>query len=170
MKYLLTNLSLILFALHSVSAQETNKAVTPKIKNNIKITATNGVVVNYAGLYFEDYTTPVPENNTVALKQHVYLILELKPNSWIQRDSIVSIGASEKILTNTGALVLQETDLFSKLTNIKATDAEYITLKAVITANDRNFPYFLVHFSVWDKWGKGKITGSYKLNMTKPKD
>jgi hypothetical protein len=164
------NIVLILFSFclfyNSIIAQTDRKRSNPKFKNNITIKTTGGVKIVNAGLYYADsIQIAVPNNNTVALSQNVSLVLVLEKGTWLQKDGIVSIGASEKIVTNTGVVVLNNDDLFKNFTNISADDADYITLKAVITSMIKKIPYFVVHFTVWDKWGKGKITGSYRLRI-----
>lgn len=99
------------------------------------------------------------------LNQNVNMMVQIDRGGWVERDGIVSIGASEKIITNTGNTILNEPDLFATLTDISADDAQYITLKAVITSMTKKISYFLVTFTIWDKWGSGKITGSYKLKI-----
>ncbi len=156
----------VLIAISTLCAQNVKKIQSPQINNNIKITTTGNVNIKSTTLYYYDSIgVKVPKNNTVNLNQAVRLLLVVKPNSWFQKDSIVSIGASEKIVTNAGVKVLEEKDLFASFTDINAVDAEYISLKAVITGMTKKIPYFKVSFTVWDKWGKGKIMGTYILKI-----
>ena len=104
------NIALSLFSLflfyNTVNAQTNRKRSNPKFKNNITIKTTSGFKIVDAGLYYTDsIQIAVPNNNTVALSQNVSLILILEKDTWFQKDGIVSIGASEKIVTNTGIVV-----------------------------------------------------------------
>jgi len=82
---------------------------------------------------------------------------------WKEQDGRVSIGASEKIETSDGEVVLDEKDLFAAMPTLDANDAKFITLTANISRLDKLYDYFLVSFKVWDKNGSGEISGNYKL-------
>jgi hypothetical protein len=84
-------------------------------------------------------------------------------NGWKEQDGKVSIGASEKIETSDGEIVLDEKDLFAAMPEINADDAKFLTLTANISRLDKLYDYFLVSFQVWDKNGTGQINGNYKL-------
>lgn len=165
MKYAILSI-LIILLLSSYAFNKKNNAQKPVLKNGIKITENTGIKIKEAALYLKDYT-PLLESNTVKLNELVILDIELEPDNWTQKDSIVSIGASEKIVTTKGATVLNSEDLFANFKNIKASDAQYLTLKATITENKNEISDFIVYFTVWDKWGKGKFSGNYKLKISK---
>lgn len=159
---LFTALSFLLAG--AVSAQKTTPAPKPKISNGIKLTISKGIELKTAYLFYDD-GRKVSDSNTASLNQKVNLMVQVKRGGWVEKEGIVSIGASEKISTNTGLTVLDEPDLFATLTDISAEDAQYITLKAVITSMTKKYSYFQVSFTIWDKWGTGKITGSYRLKI-----
>jgi hypothetical protein len=133
-----------------------------KIKNNVQL-KTVGFKISEAYLVFDD-GTPVPADNKVELNQNVNLLLIID-GGWKVKDSLVYPGASEKIALNTGYLVLKEDDLFASYdaTGVSATDARYITLKAVITELDDKKKFIIVSFKVWDKKSTSNVSGSYKL-------
>ena len=137
------------------------KETSSKIRNGIELKSTGDLKVSQAFLLFEDGTL-VPSSNEAKVNQEVNLRLIIE-NGFAQSNGMVEIGASEKIETNTGQVLLDEKDLFSNLGEIEAARAEALTLKAVITRLDKLYDYFLVSFRVWDKKGNGDITGSYKL-------
>lgn len=134
------------------------------IENGIKLNFSKGIEVITAYLYYDD-NTKVPESNIASVNQNVNMLVQIKRCGWVEKEGKVSVGASEKINTNTGLTILDEADLFKSLTDITAEDAQYITLKAVITSMTKKYDYFVVIFSIWDKWGTGKISGSYRLKI-----
>ncbi len=136
------------------------------IKNNIKnniVLNNDGFTIKSAGLYFDD-NTAVPATNKVDLNQNVNLILELD-GGWKLEDGMAYIGATERITLSDGYEVLKSEDLFKsyETTGVKETDANYITIKAVITKMDNKKKYVNVNFKVWDKKGGNTISGNYKL-------
>ncbi|HKH60384.1 MAG TPA: hypothetical protein VKA49_06110 [Flavitalea sp.] len=140
-----------------------NKPVSKgsKIRNGIELKTTGDLKVSQAFLLFEDGSL-VPSSNEAKVNQEVNLRLIIE-GGFTQTNGMVEIGASERIETSTGQVLLDEKDLFSNLGEIEAARAEALTLKAVITRLDKLYDYFLVSFRVWDKKGNGEVTGSYKL-------
>ena len=147
-----------------ISAQTDNTDTSAKIYNGIKINLSKGIKLITALLFFDD-STKIPESNIVALNQNVNLLVQIDRGAWVEKNSFVSIGASEKISTDKGEVLLNEPDLFSSETNISPEDAQYVSLAGVITSTTKDINYFLVDFVIWDKWGSGKITGSYKFQI-----
>jgi hypothetical protein len=139
-----------------------NAAPVKLFKNGIKIKS-NGLVVSEAALYFDDQST-VPANNRVEVNQRVNMRLFIQ-KGWSEIDSLVYPGGSEVIKLNTGAMILESGDLFKAYDEIGVSpqDAQYITLKAVITEMRDKKKYVIVTFRVWDKKSTAEITGSYKL-------
>ena len=135
------------------------EAPAKRIKNNIKL-ETKGVVVSQAFLLYENGQL-VPDNNETAVGEPLNLRLVVD-KGWTEKEGNVSLGASERIETPDGKLVLDEKDLFEN-TPIDADAAHLLTLTAVISRLGRLYDYFLVRFHVWDKNGSGEINGSYKL-------
>ncbi len=135
-----------------------------EIKNGIKLIATGGVLVSKTYLMFEDGST-VPADNTVDINQKIFMVLEIK-GGWVAIDSNIQIGASETILSSDGRKILSAADLFKDLKTISIEDSKFITLKAVITNQDKVIPFFTVQFEVWDKQGKGRIKGSYRFKTS----
>jgi hypothetical protein len=132
-----------------------------KIRNGIEIHTKGNLEVSQAFLLFDDGSL-VPASNQAGVNQNINLRLIIE-NGFTESNGKVEIGASEKIETNTGQLLLDERDLFKDLGEIEAARAKMLTLNAVITRLDRLYDYFLVTFRVWDKKGNGEINGSYKL-------
>jgi hypothetical protein len=159
---------LLLLAVSFASAQIQKAKQPANIKNGIKLTATGGVVIEKAYLQYKDGSS-VPETNTTDVGQEIFLILVIK-SDWVPVEDNIQVGAKEKITTSLGAVILASDDLFKDLTTISMEDSKYITLKAIITSQNRYIPYFKVAFDVWDKQGPGKIRGYYtfKTNWKKP--
>ncbi len=146
---------------------KTNKSKTKatsnrntKIRNDIDLES-KAVNVLQAFLLFEDGTL-VPETNETGVGKPVNMRLIID-KGWKEQDGKVSIGASEKIETSDGEIVLDEKDLFAAMPAINANDAKFLTLTANISRLDKLYDYFLVSFKVWDKNGTGEINGNYKL-------
>ena len=172
MKKIITPISLLLYVLlgscnFTVEHKQTNdeknvaKKGSSKIRNGIDLHTKGNLKVSQAFLLFEDGSL-VPPTNETKVNQEVTLRLILE-TGFTENNGKVEIGASEKIETNTGQLVLDEKDLFKDLGEVDAERAKALTLKAVITRLDKLYDYFLVSFKVWDKKGNGEISGSYKL-------
>jgi hypothetical protein len=133
-----------------------------KIRNDIQL-QTSGLKVSQAFLLYEDGTLVPPENVTnVGKPLKLRLIID---DGWNKEDGNVYIGASERIETSDGQVLLDEKDLFADMASVKAEDAKYISLTANISRLDKLYDYFLVSFRVWDKKGSGEVTGSYKLHI-----
>ena len=145
-------------------AQKTKTVSAPKISNGIKLFPSKGIKLVKAYLYYND-NTKLSDSNLADLNQNINMLIQIERGGWLEKNGKVSIGASEKITTNTGSVILNEPDLFSKLTDIDPDDARYITLKAVITSVTKKISFFLVNFTVWDKWSSAKITGSYRFKL-----
>lgn len=142
------------------SEKNETKVSTSKIRNDIEL-KTKGIKVSQAFLLYDDGSL-VPETNVAKVNQRITLRLILE-EGWKEENGKVEIGASEKITTNTGEILVDEPDLFANTGQVNAEDARAITLYAVITRLDKLYDYFLVSFRVWDKKGDAEVTGSYKL-------
>lgn len=138
-----------------------NRSVENKIKNNI-VLEKNSLNVTQAFLMAEDGSL-ISDANSVNVGQKIKMRLVID-NGFRVINNLVKIGASEKISTNSGEIVLNESDLFSSYAEgISPADAEYITLSAEITKLDKLYDYFLIEFRVWDKQSTNEAKGSYKL-------
>lgn len=139
-----------------------NAAPVQTFSNGIKLKA-KGLVVSDAKLYFDDQSS-VPADNRVEVNQRVNMLLTIE-KGWSEVDGKVFPGGSEVIKLNTGSVILESGDLFKdyEATGVSPVDAQYITLKAVITEMNDKKKYVIVTFRVWDKKSTAEITGSYKL-------
>lgn len=136
---------------------------TIQVLNNIDIESKGGVKVYRTFLSYSDGSL-VPSSNTTQLQQPIYLNINVE-KGWEEEDGKVSIGASEKITTDNGTVLLEEADLFKNTTSLSADDAKFIRLKALINNMSGPINYFVVDFKVWDKNGDGVIKGSYKFSI-----
>jgi hypothetical protein len=133
-----------------------------KIRNGIELKK-NGLDVEQAFLLFEDGTL-VPADNKVSVGQKV--VMRLIMSGWKEENGMVFPGASEKITTSEGNVVLNEPDLFAgNADGVSAADAKYISLSAEISQLDKLYDHFLVSFTVWDKKSNAEVNGSYKLYL-----
>lgn len=131
--------------------------------NSITFNESGGVKLKRAFLMFDDGRV-VPTGNKAMIGEQVNLLLIVE--GWEEKDGKVYLGASEKITSAEGAVVLDEKDLFATFQDgIAPVDAQTITLSAVITGQRQATDHYKVSFRVWDKTGKGEITGSYKFHV-----
>ena len=141
---------------------DTSSNSDSNIRNGINVKS-QGLKVEQAFLLFDDGKL-VPPDNKVDVGQNVRLRLIL--SGWKPVNGKVAIGASEKIATDEGRVVLDEKDLFANLTDgVDPKDAGVVTLSAVITQIDKLFKYFEISFKVWDKNSSDNVTGSYRLYL-----
>lgn len=131
------------------------------VRNNISLKA-SGITVQQAFLLFDDGKL-VPGDNKIEVGQNVRMRLII--DGWEPVNGKVALGASEKITTDDGQVILNSEDLFATVGEVDAKDAGVITLSAVITKVDKLFKYFEVTFRVWDKNSSDNATGSYKLYL-----
>lgn len=144
-----------------ISAKVSVSNTETKIRNDIKLETKGDIVVDQAFLVFEDGKL-VPQNNQTEVDKPIDIRIIIA-EGWKENNGNVSIGASEKIETSDGQVLLDEADLFKSYTNISAADARFISLTANVSRLDKLYDYFLVSFRVWDKNGPGEIKGSYKF-------
>ena len=133
----------------------------PRIYNNINLKAT-GLKVEKAYLIFEN-GDGVPENNAVDFTSPVKMIVKID-TGWVVQNDKVMIGASEKIISEDGTVLLDKPDLFADDSGVSPQDAKAISIWAQIRLREGSPPAsFTISFRIWDKNGKGTIEGNYKL-------
>lgn len=147
---------------NSVSTKvSVSNGTATKIRNDIQLETLGSLKVSQAFLVYEDGKLVSEENKTeVGKPVDLRLIID---KGWQEQNGKVSIGASERIETSDGQVLLFEEDLFKEYKEVEAKDARYISLTANISRLDKLYDYFLVSFRVWDKKGTGEAKGSYKL-------
>ena len=140
----------------------------PVIKNGIKlyngIRLESNVKVNKAYLAFTDGDR-VPDDNFIGENTPVKLLVFID-SGWVEENGISSLGASEKVTTENGQVILDEEDLFLKkeMEEMPAKDARTIGLTVSLRLAKNSPPQsFNVEFRIWDKKGNGYITGDYQL-------
>lgn len=132
-----------------------------QILNDISLQTEGSVEVYRAFLSYDDGSL-VPSTNVTSLGKPIFLNLNVT-KGWKENDGKVSLGASEKISTDNGAVLLNEEDLFKDYASLNADDAKFIRMKAVVNSMTGPINYFVVDYKVWDKNGNGVISGSYKF-------
>ena len=133
-----------------------------RVYNNIQLNA-SGVKVDKAYLLL-DNGQRVPDDNFVDFNGPVKMQI-LIDSGWVEENGKVLLGASEKIITEKGEVVLEEADLFQKYPDgISTEDSKSIYLSASVKLKEGIPPTsFTVSFRIWDKKGNGFVEGSYKL-------
>ena len=135
------------------------------IKNDIDVDAT-GVKVKEVYLVDADYK-PLAENKArVGEKIHIVIKMD---TGWVKENGKSFIGASERILTSAGRVVVSADDIFKEqeLTGLDPEDTKVISLSAIITQADPGVNDFEVQFRVWDKKGAGEVKGKYYFSLKK---
>jgi hypothetical protein len=135
-----------------------------KATNGIKIKASGDVKVAMAYLIYGDTETKVPASNETTPGRPVKVVIVIE-KGWKEEDGEISIGASEKIETSSGEVLLETGDMFEKYPSMKAELGNRVSLKANITGKAKEKDEFLINFRVWDKKGESEIKGSYILRM-----
>ncbi len=133
-----------------------------RIYNDIQLNA-SGVKVDKAYLLL-DNGQRVPDDNFVDFTGPVKMQLVID-SGWVEENGKVLLGASEKIVTEKGQIVVEEEDLFQKYADgISVADSKSMYLSAILELKKDSPPAsFTVLFRVWDKRGDGFVEGSYKL-------
>lgn len=121
-----------------------------------------GLKISNAVLMKED-GTPLPANNSVGIGEKISCRLTV--DGYQVEDGKVLIGASEKVSTTSGDVVLDEPDLFATAGPLDAGDAKYVTIKAVITSLEKSIHDFKVDFRVWDKRNNKEATGNFVFHL-----
>lgn len=133
------------------------------IKNDIDIDV-KGVKLKEAYLVDADYN-PLPENKA-RVGQKIYIVIKMD-TGWVKENGKSFIGASERILTSKGRVVVSADDIFKDydLTGLDAKDTKVISLSAVITQADPDVNKFEVQFRVWDKKSSAEVKGKYYFSL-----
>lgn len=150
----------------SETKAKTNSALTGAIiKNDIDLEVT-GVKLKEAYLVNAD-NNELTENIT-RVGEKIYLVIKVD-TGWVKENDKSFIGASERILTSGGRVVISADDIFKdyETTGLDAVDAKVIRLSAVITEAGTGLEDFKVEFRLWDKKGSGEIKGKYKFSLAK---
>lgn len=133
------------------------------IKNNIDLDVT-GVKLKEAYLVDADYK-PLTENKA-GIGEKIYVVLKMD-TGWVKEKNKSFIGASEKILTSSGRVVVSADDIFKdyELTGLDAKDTKVVSLSALITQADPGIDNFEVQFRVWDKKSSAEVKGKYYFSL-----
>lgn len=143
---------------------------TAKIKNgtalynDIELTATGGVQVNRAYLVNEK-NEKIPPGNFVSPFEKTYLSIYVD-SGWTVTEGRSYLGASQKVVTDRGVVLMDNPDLFSSMDAAGADpkDAKIVSLSVWLKLPEKAPPAsFTVSYRVWDKKGTGSISGQYKL-------
>jgi hypothetical protein len=135
------------------------------IKNDIDLEATG---VKIKEVYLLDANRELLTENVTGIGEKIYVVIKTD-TGWAKENGKSFIGASERISTKSGNVIVDAEDIFKdyEVSGISAVDASVISLSAVITQADTGVENFVVQFRVWDKKGKGDIKGKYKFRIRK---
>lgn len=149
----------------SVSSKDNTTLNGAIIKNGIDLDA-KGVKLKEAYLVDADYK-PLSENKA-GVGEKIYIVIKMD-TGWIKENGKSFIGASERILTSAGRVVVSADDIFKdqEATGIDTADTKEISLSALITQADQGLNDFEVQFRVWDKKGTGEVKGKYYFSLKK---
>lgn len=136
----------------------------PRLYNNIQLNTTAGVKVNRAYLANENGER-ISEENLVQPKGKTKFVIFID-SGWVSSNGRCYLGASQKVTTDGGRVLMDEADLFESmgLNGIDPEDAKIITLSVLLNIPENAPPEGLkVEYRVWDKKGPGNINGQYKI-------
>ena len=147
----------------TVSSGDSTTLSGAVIKNDIDLEAT---AVKVSQVYLLDANKNLLEENITRVNEKIYVVIKTD-TGWVKENGKSYIGASERILTSAGRVIVDAADIFLdyESSGIPADDAGLISLSAVITQADPGLENFTVQFRVWDKKGKGEIKGKYKFRI-----
>lgn len=112
-----------------------------------------------------DYNERVPADNFVDFTSPVRAMIRVD-SGWVEENGKVLLGAEEKIITESGRVIANETDMYKTAFPDGATAemAKQIWIMAEIHPKPGSAPgSFTIEFKVWDKKGDGYFEGSFKL-------
>jgi hypothetical protein len=134
--------------------------------NGIKLEAKEVSVKKAYLVVNDDSGEMVDEGNFVDIKKGVKLILRTG-DGWKVTDDRVWLGASMKVYSETGELLLNKPDMFSSIdeTGITAEDSKTLALSVYFSKFEAKQPVSLdVVFTIWDKKSSALIEGSYTVH------
>ena len=133
------------------------------IKNDIDIDVT-GVKLKEAYLVDANYK-PLTENKA-RIGEKIYIVIKMD-TGWVKQNGKSFIGASERILTPAGRVVVSADDIFKdqEITGLDANDTKEISLSAIITEADPGLNKFEVQFRVWDKKSSAEVKCKYHFSL-----
>ncbi len=149
----------------SVTSKDNTALNGAIIKNDIDLDAT-GVKLKEA--YLMDADRNYLDKNEARIGEKIYLVIKLD-TGWVKENGKSFVGASERIVTPAGRVVVSADDIFKdyEIEGLDPIDAEVISLSAMITQADSGVDEFSVQFRVWDKKGDGEVKGKYKFKLKK---
>ncbi len=149
----------------TVTSEDNTTLNGATIKNDIEVDAT-GVKVKEVYLVDAEYKPLIENKARVGEKIHIVIKMD---TGWVKENGKSFIGASERILTSSGKVVVSADDIFKEqeLTGLDPEDTKVISLSAIITQADPGIDRFEVQFRVWDKKGAGEVKGKYYFSLKK---
>lgn len=149
----------------TVSSSDNNALNGAIIKNDIDVEVTG---VKLKSVYLVDEDNKLLTENKTRIGEKIYAVVVVD-TGWVKEKGQSFLGASERISTPSGKVVVNADDIFEDydLTGLPAKEAATITLSAVISQAEEGLDSFTVQFRVWDKKGKGEIKGKYKFSIVK---
>jgi hypothetical protein len=147
----------------TVTSEENTTLSGATIKNDVDIEATG---VKIAEVYLMDDDRNYLPENVAKLNEKIHLVIKAD-TGWVKEKGLSFLGASERISTSTGKVIVDAADIFKEYeaTGLPADKANIISLSARITEADPGLEDFVVQFRVWDKKGKGEVKGKYKFKI-----
>lgn len=135
------------------------------IKNDVELDVTG---VKLKEVYLLDAENNLLKENITRVGEKLYVVIKVD-TGWVKENGKSFIGASERISTSGGTVIVNADDIFKEYetSGLDAVDAKVISLSAVITEAKAGVENFVVQFRVWDKKGNGEIKGKYKFSLAK---
>lgn len=133
------------------------------IKNDIELEATN---VKVTKAYLSHQQGKVLDSNVVYLNEKITCVI-ISDTGFTKYNGKSYIGASEKVTGSDGTVLLDAKDLFAEYdeSGVSAEDAKVVSISASVSEKTPGVDNYKVEFKVWDKRGKGMITGKFKFRV-----
>ena len=133
------------------------------IRNDIDVEASG---VKISEVYLMDADNKFLDENITKLGEKIYLVIKAD-TGWVKENGKSFLGASERISTSQGKVVVDAPDIFKEYETegLPADKANLVDLSARITEADPGVENFVVKFRVWDKKGNGEVKGQYKFSI-----
>lgn len=114
-------------------------------------TKTTGIKLKRVFLMLENGER-APDDNVIKLGQKIQLVFYIE-EGWTVENGNSYIGASQKIITDNGRVVLNMEDIFADYSNtgFPAKACKSVNLDVVITKTDSQTNYYITQFRVWDR-------------------
>gem|GEM_PF-1304615 len=134
------------------------------IRNNIQTNTQGGLKIVQAFMLRANGSLVNDSNN---VKVGELIELRLLVDGWKSKTDSITLGGSEKIVTDDGTSVVDVPDLFKDQPAIPLNKAQMIRMQATVTKQEKDYRFYKADFKVWNKGEDQSLTGTYTVNIVK---